>query len=202
MDTYHPTHQPDEVVPHEQDEGKGAQETEAVATESTAALLQEELEKSKAEAKDWHDRFLRKAAEFENYRKRMEKERLESIHLAKNSVLLEFLPIMDACERALESLNAAQAEHQGLEQYREGVQLLYKQMRDVLNRLGVAPIEAAGKPFDPHVHEALTFEETDEFAEHTVIKELRRGYVYKDRLLRPAQVRVATRPKGAVSSES
>ena len=199
MDTYQPTHKSDQTVPEEHN----ANETRAGSVaEDNAARLQEDLTKAKTEAKEWHERFLRKAAEFENFRKRNEKEKLEFVHVAKSSVLLEFLPVLDATERALESLNGAEIAHEGLEQYKEGVQLLYRQMRNVLTRLGVSAIEAQGKVFDPHVHEAVTFQETAEVEEHTVIKELRRGFLYKDRLLRPAQVLVATRPKEANSSKS
>ena len=82
----------------------------------------------------------------------------------------------------------------GLQQYQEGVQLLYRQLLDTMNRVGVVPMEAEGKKFDPHMHEALSREENLEFEENTVIKELRRGYLFKDKLLRPAQVIVAFHP--------
>lgn len=170
--------------------------TEAI-TPSTDPLaqLQSELSAARAEVEQWRDRFLRKAAEFDNYRKRTDKEKFESIMLAKSSVLLEFLPVADACERALQSLSEAQNGQGGLEQYREGVALLYRQMLDNLARMGVVAIEAVGQKFDPHLHEALMREETSKYEENTVIQELRRGYLFKDRLLRPAQVKVSIRPQ-------
>jgi molecular chaperone GrpE len=131
----------------------------------------------------------------------MDKERVEATVLAKSSVLAEFLPVADACERALTSFKSSRGE-KNLEEYRQGVELLYKQVLDTLNRFGVVPIEAQGKSFDPNLHEALAREETTEHKENTVIEELRRGYLFKDRLLRPAQVRVATRPSGESPSES
>jgi len=157
--------------------------------------LQSELEAAKAEQEQWRDRFLRKAAEMENFRKRSERERLEGSFLTKSSVLIEFLPVMDACERALESFKEDDGGDVRLQKYREGVELLYKQLGNTLNRLGVTVLEAKGRPFDPHLHEALTHLETADYEENTVIEELRRGYLFKDRLLRPAQVVVASRPK-------
>ena len=175
---------------------------EAPPAADPMAQLQEELTAAKAQLEQWHDRFLRKAAELDNYRKRMEKDRQESSVLAKSSVLIEFLPIVDACERALESFNSAQETTEGLELYRDGVQLLYKQMVDTLTRVGVVPIATVGRSFDPHLHEALSREATWDHEENTILKELRRGYLFGDRLLRPAQVRVASRPKGEDSGKS
>ena len=159
------------------------------------AQLEADIEGKKREVAEWQDRFLRKAAEFENYRKRAEKEKTDSMMLAKSSVLMEFLPVADACERALSMLSENKAVPGGVQQYHEGVELLYKQVLDALGRTGAVPMMAVGKPFDPHLHEALSREETSEFEEGTVIKELRRGYLFKDRLLRPAQVIVAVHPQ-------
>ncbi len=157
--------------------------------------LQAELAAAKVESEQWRDRFLRKAAEFDNYRKRTDKERSESVLLANSSVLTEFLPILDACERALESLNHGAEVQPEIEQYRNGVQLLYKQLRDTLTRIGVVPIDAKGQKFDPNLHEALMRESSSEHEENMVIRELRRGYLFRDRLLRPAQVAVASPPQ-------
>ena len=159
------------------------------------AQLQADLKAAKNEVAEWQDRFLRKAAEFENYRKRTDKEKTDSMMLAKSSVLLEFLPVADACERALNSISEGKAASGNLQQYQQGVELLYKQLLDTFSRTGIVPIEAEGKPFDPHLHEALSREETAEFKEDTVIRELRRGYLFKDKLLRPAQVVVAVNPQ-------
>jgi molecular chaperone GrpE len=170
--------------------------TESVAVpEDPTAQLQADLNAAKAEAAEWQDRFLRKAAEFENYRKRSDKEKTDSITLAKSSVLLEFLPIADACERALKSIRESKSTPAGIEQFREGVELLYKQVADTLTRAGVVPMEVEGKRFDPHMHEAFSREETLERDEDTIIRELRRGYLFRNKLLRPAQVVVAVRPE-------
>jgi molecular chaperone GrpE len=163
--------------------------------------LEAQLTSVKAESEQWHDRFLRKAAEFENYRRRMDKEKAEAAFLAKSSVLIEFLPVADACERALASFKTSRDE-EGLVEYRQGVELLYKQVLDTLHRVGVVPIEAQGKSFDPNLHEALMREETSEHEENVVIEELRCGYLFRDRLLRPAQVKVASRPSGDAPSRT
>jgi molecular chaperone GrpE len=182
-----------EGKPDSTNEQDGENESIAAPLDPTAQI-QAELKTAKAEAAEWQDRFLRKAAEFENFRKRSEKEKVDSMMLAKSSVLLEFLPIADACERALKSIGDTQSKPEGLEQYHEGIELLYKQLLDSLIRVGVVSMEVKGKPFDPHLHEALSREETNEFEENTITEELRRGYLFKDKLLRAAQVKVAVRP--------
>jgi molecular chaperone GrpE len=190
-------------TPIEDEATEGKQGTEAEGTPpDPVAELEGQLAAAKTESEQWRDRFLRKAAEFENYRKRMEKEKGESALLAKSSVLMEFLAIVDACERALASFEGAKAEGTSLDEYRQWVELLYKQVLDTLHRVGVVPIEAQGRDFDPHLHEALVREESSQHEENTVIEELRRGYLFKDRLLRPAQVKVATRPSGENPSKS
>ncbi len=166
------------------------------APADAAVRLEADLAAVKTEAKEWQDRFLRKAAEMENYRKRMERERGESAVQAKIGVLREFLPLVDAFERAMESFGDAQGDSPGLDSFREGVELLSKKLSNILAQAGVVRIEAAGQAFDPHLHEALIREENSEYEENTVIRELRRGYLYKDRLLRPVQVIVATHPQG------
>jgi molecular chaperone GrpE len=158
--------------------------------------LQADVQAAKAEVAEWQDRFLRKAAEFENYRKRADKEKTESMSMAKGSVLIEFLPVADACERALKIFAASRDASGPLQQYRDGVELLYRQMIDALSRTGVVAMQTEGKLFDPHLHEALSREERPDMDEGMVIKELRRGYLFKEKLLRPAQVIVSVHPQG------
>jgi molecular chaperone GrpE len=186
----------------EGDAGKSGQNAETEETvESIApaadpmAQLQADLNAAKAEVAEWQDRFLRKAADLENYRKRAEKDKADSIALAKGSVLMEFLPLADACERALRSFAGASEGPAALKRYQDGVELLHKQLLGILGGMGVVPFDAEGTKFDPHLHDALSREETDSVEENTVVKELRRGYMYKDRLLRPAQVIVAVNPQ-------
>lgn len=194
--TWRMYHQPSDA------EASGADSNAEDIAESLAspndplAQLQSDLAAAKTEVAEWQDRFLRKAAEFENYRKRIEKEKIDSMMLAKSSVLLELLPIADACERALRSMGEAANTPDSLDQYQEGVELLYKQLLDALARTGAVPIETERKKFDPRLHEALSREENADFEEDTVIRELRRGYLFKDKLLRPAQVVVAVHPQG------
>jgi molecular chaperone GrpE len=191
----HPSDAPDSVPENK----AGVAEEPGVGTQAAApdpvAQLKVDLEAVRSESEQWRERFLRKAAELENFRKRSDRERAEAAALVKGSVLAEFLPIMDACERALKSFNEETNHHVRLQKYREGVELLYKQLGDTMNRLGVVALEAEGHRFDPHLHEALTHQETLEYEDNTVIQELRRGYLFKDRLLRPAQVVVASGPK-------
>jgi molecular chaperone GrpE len=155
-----------------------------------------------AELEEYRDKYLRKAAEFENFRKRLDKEKSESMMMARSSVLLEFLPVADACERALESLENPSANQKGLQQYREGVELLYKQLLDTLIRVGVVAIQAEGREFDPHLHEAIAREQSMEHPENTVTQVLRRGYMFKDKLLRPAQVKVSVEPESESPEET
>jgi molecular chaperone GrpE len=160
------------------------------------AQLQADIKTAKAEVAEWQDRFLRKAAEFENYRKRADKEKAESMSLAKSSALIEFLPVADACERALKIFAESREAPGHLQQYQDGVELLYRQVIDALTRTGVVAMQAEGKPFDPHLHEAVSREETPNLDEGMVLRELRRGYLFKDKLLRPAQVVVSVHPQG------
>jgi molecular chaperone GrpE len=177
---------------------------EAVESISTPAdpmaQLQADVQAAKAEIAEWQDRFLRKAAEFENYRKRADKEKTESMSIAKISALIEFLPVADACERALKIFAESRDASGHLQQYQDGVEMLYRQMIDALSRAGVVAMQTEGKPFDPHLHEALSRQETPDMNEGTVIKELRRGYLFKDKLLRPAQVIVSVHPQAKDSA--
>lgn len=195
-DNTHVSSDPQKKVSEEQSilEDKSPAGTRAADADPQAKLAAD-LETARAESEQWRDRFLRKAAELENFRKRTERERAESSTLTKSAVLVEFLPVMDACERALESFSRGDHHSERIQSYREGVELLYKQLGDTLARLGVVALEAKGRKFDPHVHEALMHLETSEHEDNTVVEELRRGYLLGDRLLRPAQVVVASSPK-------
>jgi molecular chaperone GrpE len=133
------------------------------------------------------DRLLRLSAEFDNYRKRIDRERQETSGRAAASVLEEILPILDNLERAL----AAEPGGDGSESYRKGVDLIHRQLLDLLARRGVVPIDAIGTDFDPHLHQAVAHENSPGHRDGEVIEELRRGYLIGDRLLRPAMVKVA-----------
>jgi len=159
--------------------------TEAVATQQPA-LSPEDAQTIARERDDYYDRLLRKTAEFDNYRKRVERERREQAEYAAADVLAELLPLVDDMERALLADPNA-----GADAYRKGVELIHKQMLDLLRRRGVTPIEAVGHQFDPHLHQAVTHEVVPGHPEGEVVEEFRRGYKLRDRLLRPAMVKVA-----------
>ena len=146
-----------------------------------------ELQKIKAERDSLLDRLARAQAEFENARRRASKEQHDFRDYATADAIKALLPVIDSFERAL------QAKTDGGE-FRSGVELIYKQLQDVLTKLGVRPIPAKGEPFDPHYHEAVEIVETNEAPDHAVLEELQRGYKFKDRLLRPAMVKVAKNP--------
>jgi molecular chaperone GrpE len=143
-----------------------------------------EIQKLKAERDEWRDRFARAQAEFDNARKRAAKEQQDFRDFALADTIKPVLPVIDSFERAL------QAKPESGE-FRTGVELIYKQLQDVLSKLGVQPIVAKGQPFDPRIHEAIEMVETSDVPDHEVLDEWQRGYKYKDRLLRPAMVRVA-----------
>jgi molecular chaperone GrpE len=147
-----------------------------------------EFDQLKAERDQLLDRLARLQAEFENARKRSERERLEFRDYAVGSVVEKFLPVMDHFELALKASGTA-------EQLRSGVELIVKQMEDVLRQLQVTAIPAEGAEFDPRFHEALGTVERHDLPDQHVAEEIRRGYKLRDRMLRPALVRVASNPK-------
>jgi molecular chaperone GrpE len=153
------------------------------------AGLDSEIEALRAEKANYLDRLARLQAEFDNYRKRSVREQQDFRDYALAEALKTLLPILDSLDRALKT-NAA-----SLEEYRSGIELIDKQFHDALAKLGVEPVPAAGEVFDPNLHQAVQMVETNEVADHHVIDEFQRGYRIKDRLLRPAMVRVANNPK-------
>ena len=140
----------------------------------------------KAERDDLYDRLLRKTAEFDNYRKRIERERREQADQAVVNLLQELLQVVDDFDLALKVEAGEEAAA-----YRKGVELIHAKLHDVLRKQGVRPIEALGTDFDPNVHQAVVHESSSEHREGEVIGELRRGYMLGDRLLRPSMVKVA-----------
>ena len=136
---------------------------------------------------DYYDRLLRKQAEFDNYRKRTERERIQLSEAAAADLVTELLPVVDDMERALK----ADAGGDATEAIRRGVELIHKQLLETLRKRGVKPIESLGADFDPHFHQAVAYEPADGRREGEVIEEFSRGYMLGDRLLRPAMVKVA-----------
>jgi molecular chaperone GrpE len=164
-------------------------ESESAGEQNETAGADSELQKLKAERDMLYDRVARLQAEFENARKRAAREQQEFRDFAMADAIKALLPALDSFERALQS-PATQ-----VNEFRSGVELIYKQLQDALNKLGVRPVAAKGERFDPHVHEAIEMVDTPDVPDHQVIDELQRGYKLKDRLLRPAMVRVAQNSK-------
>ena len=146
--------------------------------------LAAELQKLKAERDSLLERLARAQAEFENARRRASKEQQDFRDYAAADAIKALLPVIDSFERALQVKSDPR-------DFRGGVELIYKQLQDALAKLGVHAIPAKGEPFDPRVHEAIEMVETSDAPDHEVLEELQRGYKIKDRLLRPAMVKVA-----------
>ena len=174
-----------ELPPADGDDGSSESAASGAAPESTGPVA--ELQKLKAERDSLLDRLARAQAEFENARRRASKEQQDFRDYAAADAIKPLLPVLDSFERALQ-VKSEPAD------FRSGVELIYKQLQDALAKVGVKAIPAKGEPFDPHVHEAIEMVETTEAADHEVIEELQRGYKIKDRLLRPAMVKVAKNP--------
>jgi len=154
-----------------------------------------ETEKLKAERDALLDRLARLQAEFDNARKRAVREQQEFREYAAADVIKNFLPILDSFERALKAGGDSNSNSNSNE-FRNGIELIYRQFEDALQKIGVQPIVSVGQPFDPRVHEAVEMVDTIEVPDHHVLDELQRGYKYKERLLRPAMVRVARNARG------
>ena len=170
--------------PEQPDEKQNAAE-DAVREDS-------QLKKLSADLEDLRQTLLRRQADFDNYRKRIEKERAEDSKRATARVAESLIPIVDSFEHALAAHK--DDEYAG---YRKGFELIYKQLLDNLGKLGVERVEPLGKPFDPHLHQAVDRTETAEHADGTVLEVFQPAYVYHGRVLRPAMVRVAVHPGGA-----
>lgn len=168
----------------EQDSSQPVAERSGAAGAETPAT---ELQRLKAERDSLLDRLARTQAEFENARRRAAKEQQEFRDFATSDAIKSLLPVIDSFDRALQAKSSGN-------DFRSGIELIYKQLQDALAKLGVRPIPAKGEPFDPHYHEAVEMVETSDVPDHEVIDELQRGYKFKDRLLRPAMVRVAKNP--------
>jgi molecular chaperone GrpE len=174
-----------ELPPAEDD---GFVENQAGAPEDQPRPVANELERLRAECDALVDRLARLQAEFENARKRAAREQQEFRDYAVTDAVKALLPILDSFERAF-------AHRENIKEFQSGMELINKQLHDALAKLGVTPIQAKGQHFDPHVHEAIEMVETDKAKDNTVLDELQRGYKLKDRLLRPAMVRVARNHK-------
>jgi molecular chaperone GrpE len=174
------------TVPNDNDESTRAATSEDAELRDTPETETDPLEELRREKDALQDRLLRSVAEFDNYRKRIERERRDQANASMAGAIEELLPIIDNLERALDAPAGSDAEV-----YRAGVELIHREMTDLLRQRGVTPIEATGTDFDPRVHQAVAHEASTEHREGEVMEEFRRGYMLGERLLRAAMVKVA-----------
>ena len=160
-------------------------ETESLRVDADVAKLATDLE-------DLRQTLLRRQADFDNYKKRIEKERTEDSKRTTARLIEALIPVIDGFEQALAAHREAEYEN-----YRRGFELIYKQLADNISRLGVERVDPAGKMFDPHLHQAMDRTETSEHADGTVLQVFQPGYLFHGRVLRPAMVRVAVHPSVA-----
>ncbi len=177
----------DHELPPADGDDRPSSSSESVSSPTQPSGVEAELQKLKVERDQLYDRLARAQAEFDNARRRAAKEQQDYRDYATMDALKSLLPVLDSFERALQSKSDAS-------DFRNGIELIYKQLQDALAKQGVIAIPANGQPFDPRFHEAIEMVETTEAPDHTVVEELQRGYKYKDRLMRPAMVKVAKNP--------
>jgi len=159
----------------------------ALTLEGQLAAVSAERDQFAAERADLQDRLLRGRAEFDNARRRFERERSDFLQFAAMDLVKEIVPVLDDFERALKVETADR-------NYSRGVELIYQRLYEGLKKLGLEPIESEGKYFDPNLHQAVERVHTDEVEDQTILSEFQRGYNFKGKLLRPAMVRVAVKP--------
>jgi len=166
----------------------GVEENLPVATpETQIAALTAERDQLVAEKADLKDRLLRALADFDNFRRRSDRDRSEYIQFAAMEIVRDLLPILDDFRRAMKVETADK-------EYAKGIGLIEQRLFETLRKAGLEPIEAAGKPFDPNLHQAVDRVQTEEVADQTVLEEYQSGYNFKGKLLRPAMVKVAVKP--------
>jgi molecular chaperone GrpE len=148
--------------------------------------LKRELEETRKELAEGQDKFLRLAAEFDNYKKRTAREFSGLIQNANEELIAQLIPVLDNFERALDAAQSSE----DFDSFHKGVELIHQQLKDVLEKQGVKEIEALGEPFDPHKHEAVMMVEKEKTPSETVVEEVERGYMLNDKVLRPSKVAV------------
>ena len=189
----------DEDIEIELLDAEGGSRSVEISAAASAPLqeLEKQLDAVRKEKDEIYDRLLRKVADFDNLRKRMEKEKREFQQYALSDIMGELIFILDNFERAFSHAgDASNAE------YQKGVELIYRQLKDLLEKRGLRAIEAKGKMFDPNYHEAVAREERNDLEEGTILEELQKGYFYQNRLLRPAMVKVSYTTSGGKSDET
>ncbi len=174
------------------DSANAEQSAEAQAVAADSARADAEMAKLAADLEELRQTLLRRQADFDNYRKRIEKERFEDSKRATARVIEGLIPVIDGFEHALAAHREAEYEN-----YRKGFELIYKQLLENVTKLGAERVDPVGKPFDPHLHQAVDRAETTEHADGTIMQVFQPGYLFHGRVLRPAMVRVAVHPSGA-----
>jgi len=180
-------------------EDSGSSTPQSLVDQEALVQLAQEAESLRAQLEERENQFRRIAADFDNFRKRVQKEKEDLDQQAKRNTLSELLPVVDSFERARSHLKPQTDQEAAIHKSYQGI---YKQLVDCFKRIGVAPMRPEGKPFDPNLHEAVLQEETDEYPEGTVIEELVRGYLLGDRVLRHSMVKVAAVPELTADAES
>ncbi len=155
--------------------------------EEQIKALEEKINALEKQVEEYKDKFLRKAAEFENFKRRNENDQLNLLKYAAESFILKLLPVIDDFERSLAHIKDAN----DAESIKNGIALVYDKFMKILAEQGVKPIEALGKPFDVHFHEAIMQKKVDDVEPHTVVEEFEKGYIYKDRVIRHSKVAVS-----------
>ena len=175
-----------------QDQEENKKQTETEEKEEKAVSLKEseflKLKEEADKAKVYWDRLLRLQADFDNTRKRLDREKQDFVKFANEGIILELLNILDDLERTLE---LAESKHQDLPAFLKGVEMILSHLYEMLKEYGIKPIEAQGKLFDPNYHEALMQAENKDVPEHTILEELQKGYLLNDRVIRTAKVKVS-----------
>lgn len=186
-----------EKTPPSPDSEAAAEARRDTLLDLDAAALADQLAAAQAEKEELRHTLVRRQADFENYRKRIERERLEEAQRSVARLIEALLPVLDAFERAL-----AAHDDPAYEDYRKGFELIYRQLWDAFERQGLNRIEAEGKTFDPHLHHAVERVESEDHEDGEVLEVLQPGYRLRDKVLRPAAVRVAVHPAEPASEAS
>jgi len=178
----------DKMPDNKKNQAQGEAEAKIISLKESEYLkLKEEADR----ANEYWDKLLRLQADFENTRKRQEKEKQDFLKFANEGLILELLNVLDDLERAV---NMAESKHEDLPAFLKGVEMILAHLYEMLKAQGLKPIEAEGKIFDPNLHEALMQAEDKDAPEHTVVEELQKGYLLNDRVIRTAKVKVSKKP--------
>lgn len=176
---------------HDENELNNVEENLSDEQSQNEVLPDEEIKNLELQVNEWQDKYLRKVAEFENYKRRTENEQLNLLKYAAESFIIKLLPVIDDFERSLQHIQDAK----DISTLEDGLRLVYNKMMKTLEGQGVKKIDAIGQPFDVHYHEAILQQPNDSVPPHTVLEEVQCGYVYKDKVIRHSQVIVSEDPE-------